>query len=286
MRCDQVSWRIGGGRVLGPTAFLVAGIVNVTPDSFYDGGRHPDAAAALEHALRLAEEGADVLDIGGESTRPGADEIGAEEELERVLPVVEGLRQRGLGQAVSIDTTKAAVAEQALAAGATIVNDVSACRRDPELMGVVADAGAGYVLMHAQGAPGTMQLDPRYADVVDEIMTFFEERLAALIAAGVAEECVVLDPGIGFGKTLEHNLEIFRGIDAMLQFGRPLYVGLSNKSWLSKLLGLGLEERGTATQVATALMAERGVGVHRVHDVKTTRETLRLVQEFGRIPCP
>ncbi|MEW5773467.1 MAG: dihydropteroate synthase [Thermodesulfobacteriota bacterium] len=276
----RVSWTVAGGRVLGPAPFFVAGIVNVTPDSFSDGGRHLDPRHALSHARRLLDEGADILDVGGESTRPGAAEVPAAEELARVLPVVETASRlagpQGASAVVSVDTSKAAVAEKALAAGAAIVNDVSACRSDPGLLDVVAGRRPGYVLMHRQGTPRTMQAAPRYGDVVAEIAAFFEERLSALVRAGLPEDRVVLDPGIGFGKTLAHNLEILRRLPEFLYLGRPLYLGLSNKSLWGALLGLPVDRRGEATRTATALAALRGASVHRVHEVAQAKAALRL----------
>ena len=276
----RVSWTVAGGRVLGPAPFFVAGIVNTTPDSFSDGGRCLDPADALAHARRLLAEGADILDVGGESTRPGAAEVPADEELRRVGPVIAAAAKLagpdGLPAVVSVDTVKAPVAAAALAAGALIVNDVSACRFDPGLLDVVAQARPGYVLMHCQGTPRTMQEAPRYGDGVSDILAFFAERLAALVRAGLPEDRIVLDPGIGFGKTLAHNLEILRRLPEFLALGRPLYLGLSSKSLWGALLGLPVGERGEATRLATALCAQRGASVHRVHEVGPAVAALRL----------
>jgi len=281
------TWTISGGRVLGPAPFLLAGIVNVTPDSFYDGGRHNAPAEAVAQALRLADEGAHILDIGGESTRPGAPEVGEAEELARVVPVLRELAAMpartvdGLSGAfpiLAVDTYKAKVAAASLDAGAAIINDVSACLFEPELLDVVAQYKPGYVLMHSLGKPGTMQQDPRYGNVVDEILAFFEERLAALTAAGVPEANIVLDPGIGFGKLLEHNLSILRGVERFGKLGRPVYMGLSNKAVWGMLLGLGPQERQHATAVATALLTARGVLVHRVHEVALARQAALVAQ--------
>lgn len=271
----SVTWTLSGGRVLGPAPFVVCAILNVTPDSFYDGGRHVGAKAAVAHGRRLVAEGAAVLDVGGESTRPGAESIAADEELARVLPVVRAISPLA---PVSIDTTKASVAAACLAAGAAIVNDVSACRFDPALLEVLAQEKPGYVLMHAQGEPRTMQIDPRYADVVDDIRAFFEERLAQLTRAGLPEDRIVLDPGIGFGKTLEHNLSIFRRVEEFMSLGRPIYMGLSNKSWLGKLLGLEPDARQEATRIASALLQARGVRIHRLHEVAPAVTALRLAE--------
>lgn len=268
-------WIVKGGRALGPAPFFIAGIVNVTPDSFHDGGRYLEHDAALARGLALAEEGAQILDLGGESTRPGAAETPEPEELARVVPVIRALAA-GCSAALSVDTYKAKVAAESLAAGAHIVNDVSACRFDPALVEVLAQEKPGYVLMHSQGKPREMQKNPTYRDVVEEILAFFEERLQYLVQRGLPEERIVLDPGIGFGKSLEHNLTILKHIDRFQTLGRPVYVGLSHKSMFQGLLGLGPGQRGTATQVATALLAAKGVAVHRVHDVADTVRTLKL----------
>jgi dihydropteroate synthase len=251
------------------------GVVNVTPDSFSDGGLFLESGAAIEHGLGLAVEGAAILDVGGESTRPGAQPVSAQVELERVLPVVEALT--AAGQRVSIDTTKLEVARAALAAGATIVNDVSAFRFAPELAGLVADAGAGCCLMHMLGEPRTMQADPRYDDVVSEVKAFLEERLAFATGAGVAEESVWLDPGIGFGKTVEHNLELLRRLDEIVAIGRPVVVGTSRKSFLGKLTGGRPEGERLPGTIATNVMAlERGASVFRVHDVSPVADALAV----------
>ena len=285
------TWHVSGGRVLGPAPFFLAGIVNVTPDSFFDGGRFFDPAAAVRQGRELASAGAHILDVGGESTRPGAAPVSEAEELARVIPVIRALAQ--LPQAgrdtvpdgfplVSVDTYKARVAEAALATGAAIVNDVSACRFDPGLVDVLAQHRPGYVLMHSLGRPGTMQQAPRYADVVGEIMDFFEERLAVLTRAGLPEANIVLDPGIGFGKLLEHNLAILRGLERFGSLGRPLFVGLSNKSMWGGLLGLAPDERQTATAAAVGLMVARGVLAHRVHDVAGARQAALVATAMGQ----
>ena len=270
------TWHVSGGRVLGPAPFLVAGIVNVTPDSFFDGGLFLDPQAAVARGRELVLSGAHILDVGGESTRPGAAPVTEADELARVVPVIAALAslpaveqdgQPGESPALSVDTYKARVAEAALNAGASIVNDISACRFDPGLLDVLARHKPGYVLMHSLGRPGTMQQAPRYDDVVGEILAFFEERLTALTKAGLPEANIVLDPGIGFGKLLEHNLAILRGLERFGTLGRPLFVGLSNKSLWGQLLGLAPGQRQTATAVATALLVARGVLAHRVHEV-------------------
>ncbi len=273
-------WNCSGGMAIRLAPFCVMGVVNVTPDSFFDGGLHDTGPAALQHALALAEQGARILDLGGESTRPGAEQVSADVELERIVPLVRALAGQGL--TVSVDTTKAIVARQAVEAGAAIVNDVSGCRFDPELMDVLAQYRPGYVLMHSQGRPRDMQRNPCYGDIVNDVFAFFEERLAALTRAGLPEEHIVLDPGIGFGKRLEHNLALLRATGRFLALGRPLLIGLSNKSLWGDLLGLALRERAQATQVATALLAWQGVSIHRVHDVAATAQTLRIVSALRK----
>jgi dihydropteroate synthase len=252
------------------------GIVNVTPDSFSDGGLFLDADAAVEHGRRLAAEGAAILDIGGESTRPGAEPVSPEEEAGRVEPVVEALAADG-GARLSIDTTKASVARRALEAGASIVNDVSALRFDPEMAGVVAEAGVDCCLMHMLGEPRTMQDDPRYDDVVSDVKSFLEERLALAVREGIAEERVWLDPGIGFGKTVEHNLELLRRLDEIVAIGRPVVVGTSRKSFLGKLAGGRAEAERLPGTIATNVLAlERGATVFRVHDVAQNHDALAV----------
>lgn len=251
------------------------GVVNVTPDSFSDGGRFLDASAAVAHGLRLVQEGAAILDVGGESTRPGADPVSSEEELRRVGPVIEGLAQSGAR--ISIDTTKAAVADVALAAGAGMVNDVSALRFDPELAGLVADRGADCCLMHMLGKPRTMQEDPAYDDVVSEVKAFLEERLAFAVGAGIDETRVWLDPGIGFGKTVEHNLALLGRLDEIVALGRPVVVGTSRKSFLGKLTGdRGPDDRLPGTIATNVMALERGATVFRVHDVAPVADALAV----------
>jgi dihydropteroate synthase len=255
--------------------YTVMGVVNVTPDSFSDAGLFLDPAAAIEHGLRLAEEGAAILDVGGESTRPGAQPVPEDEELARVLPVVEELA--AADQRVSIDTTKLAVARAALAAGATLVNDISAFRFAPEMAGLVASEGVDCCLMHMLGEPRTMQDDPRYEDVVDEVKAFLEERLAFATGEGVPEERVWLDPGIGFGKTVGHNLELLRRLDEIVAIGRPVVVGTSRKSFLGKLTGGKPEDQRLPGTIATNVLAfERGASVFRVHDVAPVADALRV----------
>lgn len=279
---SSVSWDVCRGRTLGPAPFFVVGIVNATPDSFYDGGSAEGPDALVARCLTLLDQGADILDIGGESTRPFAERVPAEVELARVLPVVRGVLEARPEAAISVDTTKAEVARACLDAGAVIINDVSAMQADPGLLDAVLGHGAGYVLMHSQGVPGTMQVDPKYDDVVDEIRRFFESHLEALSKAGLPEEKVVLDPGIGFGKTLAHNLEILQNIERFYEFGRPVYMGLSNKSLWKGLLGRDGRERNAPTLAATVALYGRGVLIHRVHEVRETRDGLVVAQTLAK----
>ena len=263
------------------------GIVNVTPDSFSDGGEHADTGSAVAHGLRLAAEGAAILDVGGESTRPGSEPVPVDEELRRVVPVVESLVAASPA-VVSVDTTKAAVARAALDAGAAIVNDVTALRGDPAMAALVAERGCQLCLMHMLGEPRTMQDDPRYDDVVAEVTAFLEERLAAAVAAGVREEQVLLDPGIGFGKTLEHNLTLLAHLDRIAAIGRPVVLGATRKRFIGALLGLAPGERAVGTVATTVLGLARGAAVLRVHDVRPNVEALRVAQailEAGGTPA-
>jgi dihydropteroate synthase len=258
----------------------IMGVVNVTPDSFSDGGRFLDAQAAIEHGLQLIEEGADVIDVGGESTRPGAEPVTVDEELRRVLPVVEGLA--AAGAVVSIDTYKASVAAGALEAGAVIVNDVTALG-DPDMGAVASGRRAGMVLMHMQGNPRTMQAEPTYDDVVDEVSGFLIERAAAAEAAGVDRGSIAIDPGIGFGKTVNHNLALLRHLGVFADLGYPLVVGTSRKSFLGKVTGqTTTEERDVASAVSSALAIERGADVVRVHNVWACKEAVLLTMAIVR----
>jgi dihydropteroate synthase len=252
------------------------GVVNVTPDSFSDGGRFLDAQAAVEHGRGLAAEGADILDVGGESTRPGAQAVEAEEELARVEPVVAALASGG--HSVSIDTSKVAVAAAALDAGAQIVNDVTALRADPELAGMCAERGCGLVLMHMLGDPRTMQDDPRYGDVVDDVRAFLAERIETAVAAGVDEDRIWVDPGIGFGKTVEHNLELTRRLGELRELGRPIVYGSSRKSFIGKLTGAPVDARLGGTIASNVLACARGADVLRVHDVGPVRQALTVAE--------
>jgi dihydropteroate synthase len=258
----------------------VMGIVNVTPDSFSDGGVNFDHDAAVATARRMLDEGAAIVDIGGESTRPGSEGVTLDEELRRVVPVLERLEGT---VPLSIDTAKAEVARRALALGAELVNDVTALRGDPELAGVVADAGCYLCLMHMQGEPRTMQLDPKYDDVAADVAAFLEERLRFAVAAGVDERRICLDPGIGFGKTVEQNLELVTRLDMLLSLGRPVLIGLSRKSSLGRLLGDPQARTGTlSASLAAAVVAyEHGATILRVHDVKEHVEALTVATAFA-----
>lgn len=318
-------WMLRGGRVFRPAPFGIMGIVNLTPDSFYDGGHHSAPEAGVAHAQLLLEQGADILDLGAESSRPGAAPVSVEEEQARLLPVLRALsthtlpcttavscttgpsgtpdapdapdtpgtpgttgtadtRDENTGSPlISVDTYHAATAAAALEAGAHIINDISACAWDPALLDVVAQWKPGYVLMHSQGDPQSMQKAPHYVQAVDEVVAFLETNMARLTAAGLPESHIVLDPGIGFGKRLEHNLDILRHIDRLLALGRPVLMGLSMKSLFADFYRVPRKaplqsEAALGTQTATALLAAQGVTLHRVHQVAETRRTLSLVQ--------
>ncbi|HUR69986.1 MAG TPA: dihydropteroate synthase [Candidatus Thermoplasmatota archaeon] len=278
------AWRIRDGELpLGPRT-MIMGVVNVTPDSFSDGGKHPSEGTAVAHGLALLREGADILDVGGESTRPGAAPVSAEDELRRVLPVVK--RLAAAGARVSVDTWKASVARECLEAGAHVVNDVTA-GRDPAMFDVVARAGAGLVLMHMQGEPRTMQHAPRYDDVVKEVASFLVERARAAKAAGIARERIALDPGIGFGKAPEHNLALVRGLRDIARLGHPVLVGASRKMFIGLLTKEGAEvpspvDRLEGTLAAHLVARERGADVIRAHDVRAHRRAFAVADAIGR----
>jgi dihydropteroate synthase len=249
------------------------GVVNVTPDSFSDGGLYLDPETAVAHGRELEAAGAEILDVGGESTRPGAEPVGVEEELRRIVPVIRGLAG---GSRISIDTSKAAVAAAALDAGAEIVNDVTALRGDPEMASLCAERGATVVLMHMLGEPRTMQEDPRYEDVVDDVKAFLVKRLEAAVAAGIAEGRIWLDPGIGFGKTSAHNMELLRRLGELRELGRPLVIGTSRKSFIGSVDGSPADQRLGGTIASSVLAAAEGAEVLRVHDVAEVRQALTL----------
>lgn len=252
---------------------LVMGIVNVTPDSFSDGGQHFQHDAALAHAQQLIAEGADIIDIGGESTRPGAQPVGVQEELDRVLPIIEGLR--GAPVPISIDTCKPQVMQAAIAAGAQMVNDINALQ-DAAAMNAVATGNAAVCLMHKQGNPQTMQTQPQYQDVIAEVSEFLRERIAAAEAAGIGRERIVIDPGFGFGKTLAHNLDLLRHLDKLRELGVPVLAGLSRKSMLGALTGREAGDRVVASVAAALIAVQRGASIVRVHDVRETVDALNI----------
>ena len=270
-------WQLARERWVLPAVGAVMGILNVTPDSFSDGGLHAGVDAALAHARLLVEQGADIIDVGGESTRPGATEVAPEEEMRRTRPVIEALRAEFPGLRISIDTRHAEVARAALQAGADVVNDITGLA-SPEMRRLCAEMPCGVVLMHMQGSPETMQLAPQYADVVAEVRTFFEERLRLAQQAGIAAERICLDPGIGFGKTLEHNLALIRRLESLRVAGRPLLMALSRKRFMGELLGdiQLVRESPLPTVVMSLLAADRGADMHRVHDVAPLRQALVL----------
>lgn len=260
-----------------PRPALVMGVVNVTPDSFTDGGQFFNSNAAVAHALKLIEQGAEIIDVGGESTRPQATPVEQNEELRRVIPVIEQLAAK-TKTLISIDTVKPAVARAAIKAGASLVNDIAANRDDDEMSRVIADTGAGYVLMHMQGTPQTMQLNPTYRDVVAEVNGFFENRLSRLTNAGVHSEQIVLDVGIGFGKLLEHNLQLLRELGTFQKWNRPMVLGVSRKAFIEKLLGAKVTERLPASLACACWAAQSGVQIIRTHDVAATQQALRMTE--------
>jgi dihydropteroate synthase len=260
-----------------PRPAIVVGIVNVTPDSFSDGGRFFDAEKAVSHAIQLVDQGAEILDIGGESTRPGAEPVSETEELRRVMPVIEALSSR-VKVPLSIDTIKPSVAKAALAAGASMVNDIAASRSEEMMWRVVAEAGAGYVCMHMQGTPQTMQANPVYSDVVFEVDGFFRDRLQRLNACGIKPEQVVLDVGIGFGKTLEHNLQLLAGLRSLKKLERPLLLGVSRKSFIGKLVGAETPERLPGSLACACVAVAAGVEMIRAHDVAETVQAVRMTE--------
>lgn len=260
-----------------PRPAIIMGIVNVTDDSFYPGSRCPDVTSAIARAVELAEAGAEIIDVGGESTRPGAEPVPVQEELRRVVPVIEGIaaRHRVL---ISVDTMKPEVARAALQAGACMVNDVGANRQDPTMWAVAAEFSAGYVCMHMQGTPQTMQLDPRYTDVVAEVERFFEDRLWRMAEVGLKPEQVVLDPGIGFGKTVEHNLQLLAHLHVFKRFGRPLMIGVSRKSFIGRLFGVDVQDRLPGSLACACWSVVCGAHIIRVHDVRETVQAVRMFE--------
>ena len=278
MKKPEVIWKARGRCLDLSRNGLVMGVLNVTPDSFSDGGAYAEAGEALGRARQMIDEGVDIIDVGGESTRPGADSVGEEEELRRIRPVVKALRAEWDGL-ISIDTAKARVAEVALECGADIVNDVTGLRGDERIVAVCRDFDAGVVVMHMQGEPRTMQQSPEYGDVVTEVREFFAQRYLELTAAGIAGERICFDPGIGFGKGLGHNLALLANLEALVVMDRPLLVGVSRKSFIGMVLESGMVgDREWPTVALTAYAREKGARVHRVHSVKENREAMRMVE--------
>jgi dihydropteroate synthase len=278
--CGRLETRHGTIDFTRRTAIM--GILNVTPDSFYDGGRRFEASQAIADAVAMAADGADIIDVGGESTRPGAQAVSEVEELDRVLPVIEGLR-RQISLPISIDTYKSAVARAALDAGADIVNDISALRFDSMMVSLVAREKVPVILMHMQGTPRTMQADPKYTDVLREVRDFLAAQLYEAMDAGVAREAIILDPGIGFGKTVEQNLQLLRGLPILAALGHPLLVGVSRKTFIGKILNLGPDDRLEGSLAAVVAAVLGGANIVRVHDVAATYKACRVVDalRFG-----
>ncbi|SPD73963.1 7,8-dihydropteroate synthase [uncultured Desulfobacterium sp.] len=259
----------------------VMGILNVTPDSFSDGGRYLEEEKAVAHGIKMAVDGADIIDVGGESTRPFSKKISVDEEVDRVIPVIEALSGQ-ISIPISIDTYKAAVAREAIKAGAVIINDISALRFDPDMVSVAADSEVPLVLMHMKGTPENMQENPVYSDVIAEIVGFLNSASEAAVKAGVKEEMIILDPGIGFGKTLNHNLQIIRGLNRFLEAGRPIMLGVSNKAFLGQILDAGPHQRDVGTMAAIACAVINGANIVRVHNVKKAADTVRVADAIKR----
>jgi dihydropteroate synthase len=277
---SEMIWQIAGRAVDLSQRSIIMGVLNTTPDSFSDGGEFFTTGKAVEHGVRMAAEGAQIIDVGGESTRPGAEPVSAEEELSRVMPVIVKLREKAAAF-ISIDTTKAAVARGALEAGASIVNDVTGGRGDPEMMKLAAEKKAAFIIMHMLGTPRTMQTDPHYDDVVGEVADFFRQQYARALECGIDSMAIAFDPGIGFGKTVEHNLELLSNLSRLRVHGRPIVVGVSRKSSLGKMIGSAeMSDRLAPTIAFTALLRERGANILRVHDVKENVAALRVTERL------
>ncbi len=278
---DPTLWKITGRAVDLSIHGMIMGVLNVTPDSFSDAGDFFSAERAVEHGLRMARAGAQIIDVGGESTRPGAQSVSTEEEIKRVLPVIEKIRET-TEALISIDTSKAAVASAAISAGATIVNDVSGGRGDPEMMPLVAARRVAFIIMHRQGTPQTMQQNPQYEDVVGEVGDFFRQQYSRALECGIDPMAIAFDPGIGFGKALEHNLELLGNLPRLRVHDRPLVVGVSRKSFLGKVIGSAeMADRAAATVAFTSLLRDRGASIVRVHEVKENVAALRAAEAIG-----
>jgi dihydropteroate synthase len=273
---SAIHWKVAGSRLDLTKRAMLMGVLNVTPDSFTDGGQFFATEAAVRHGMEMAQSGAEIIDVGGESTRPGADPVSPNEEMERVLPVIEQLEAAG-PSLISIDTSKVKVARAALEAGATIINDVTGGRGDPEMFALAAESGAALIIMHMQGTPQTMQINPIYGDVVAEVADFFRQQFELAIRSGIDPTCIAFDPGIGFGKTGAHNLELLANLPRLRIANRPLVVGVSRKSFLGKITGQP-SDRASATVAMTSLLRERGANVLRVHDVSQNVEALRATE--------
>jgi len=277
---SEMIWQIGGRGLDLSRHSIIMGVLNVTPDSFSDGGEFFTTEKAVEHGIRLAAEGAQIIDVGGESTRPGAAPVSATEELARVRPVIAKLREE-IPAFISIDTTKAAVARGALEAGAAIINDVTGGRADPEMMPLAADKKAAFIVMHMQGTPQTMQTNPHYDNVVTEVTDFFRQQYARALECGIDSMAIAFDPGIGFGKTVEHNLELLANLPRLRVHNRPIVVGVSRKSSLGQMIGsTEMSDRLAPTIAFTAMLRERGANILRVHDVKENVAALRVTERL------
>ena len=277
---NDMIWQIGDRAIDLSQHSIIMGVLNVTPDSFSDGGEFFTAEKAIEHGARMAAEGAEIIDVGGESTRPGAQPVSAEEEMARVLPVIAKLRER-IDSFISVDTTKAVVARAALEVGATIINDVSGGRADPQMMKLAAEKKSAFIIMHMQGTPQSMQANPHYVDVISEVTDFFRQQYARALECGIDSMAIAFDPGIGFGKTVEHNLELLSNLPRLRVHGRPTVVGVSRKSSLGKMIDSAeISDRFAPTIAFTALLRERGANVLRVHDVKENAAALRVTEKL------
>jgi dihydropteroate synthase len=280
MGMRETLWKIDGAVVDLSRRGMIMGVLNVTPDSFSDGGEFSNVDKAVAHGVKMASEGADIIDVGGESTRPGAESVSTREELRRIIPVIEQLRRK-IDKLISIDTSKSEVAAGAIDAGASIVNDVTGGRGDKRIMTVIAQRQAAFIIMHMQGNPRTMQVEPRYDDVISEVSDFFRQQYGRALECGIDPMSIAFDPGIGFGKTLEHNLAIIANPEALRVYERPLVIGVSRKSFLGKLIGsTDMKDRLAPAMALTSLLRARGVDVFRVHDAKENASALRVAEVF------
>lgn len=273
-------WIVKGGREINPTPFCLIGVLNITPDSFSDGGRYLTTKDIVEHTKQMLQSGAQIIDVGAESTRPFAEPVTEEMEKERLIPHFKILKEQLPDVVFSIDTYKASTAKAALELGADIINDISGCTFEPNLLDILVEYKPGFVLCHTQGKPKTMQVNPSYKDIIEELLYFFESQMSFITKAGLPEDRIVLDPGIGFGKKKEHTEIIMKNIERLKVLGRPLYIGLSRKSLFKQFFDLDVHERDEATHIATALLAARGVRYHRVHDVAGCAQALKITEVF------